>query len=392
MSHRKFRAPRHGSMGFTPKHRSKTIRAKVKHFPKDNAANPPHLTAFMGYKAGMTHVVRELDKLGSKMHKKEIVEAVTILETPPIIVVGVRGYIETPKGLRALSTVWAGHISEDFKRNYYRTWCKSKKSAFSKYAKKFADNKESIDRELSRIKKYSKVVRVIAHTQNRKIGLGQKKAHVSEIQVNGGKVAEKVDYAVSLFEKAIPVDSVFSTSEMIDVVAVTKGYGFEGVTRRWGTRKLPRKTHKGLRKVACIGAWHPARVSVWVPRAGQRGFFHRTEANKKIYRIGKSEDKKNGSTDFDLTDKTINPMGGFPHYGMVNQDFIMLKGCIPGHKKRVITLRKALFPQTSRAALEQVSLKWIDTSSKQGHGKFQTAEEKLKFLGPKKNSKIAAKQ
>lgn len=33
-------------------------------------------------------------------------------------------------------------------------------------------------------------------------------------------------------------------------------------------------------------------------------------------------------------------MGGFPHYGEVNNDFIMIKGCCMGPKKRVITLRK----------------------------------------------------
>jgi Ribosomal protein L3 len=41
-----------------------------------------HLTAFAGYKAGMTHIVRDLDRPGSKMHKKEVVEAVTIIEVP----------------------------------------------------------------------------------------------------------------------------------------------------------------------------------------------------------------------------------------------------------------------------------------------------------------------
>lgn len=61
---------------------------------------------------------------------------------------------------------------------------------------------------------------------------------------------------------------------------------FTGVTSRWHTKKLPRKTHKGLRKVACIGAWHPSRVSFTVARAGQKGYHHRTEMNKKIYRIG----------------------------------------------------------------------------------------------------------
>lgn len=53
-------------------------------FPKDDASEPVHLTASMGYKAGMTTVVRDLDRPGAKMHKKEIVEAVTVIETPPV--------------------------------------------------------------------------------------------------------------------------------------------------------------------------------------------------------------------------------------------------------------------------------------------------------------------
>ena len=66
-SHRKFSAPRHGHMGFTPKKRSKRHRGKVKAFPKDDPSKPIHLTAFIGYKAGMTHIVREVDKPGSSM-------------------------------------------------------------------------------------------------------------------------------------------------------------------------------------------------------------------------------------------------------------------------------------------------------------------------------------
>ena len=59
----------------------------------------------------MTHIVREVDRPGSKLNKKEIVEPVTILETPPMIVVGFVGYVETPRGLRALTSVWAGQAS-----------------------------------------------------------------------------------------------------------------------------------------------------------------------------------------------------------------------------------------------------------------------------------------
>jgi len=209
-----------------------------------------------------------------------------------------------------------------------------------------------------------------------------------EIQVNGGTIPQKVDFAVDLFEKKVPVDTVFNQNEMIDVISVTKGKGFEGVTTRWGTSRLPRKTHKGLRKVACIGAWHPARVSFTVARAGQNGYHHRTQINKKIYRIGKIEKDEKGRvvdksacTDADLTVKGITPMGGFVRYGVITNDWIMLKGSTPGPVKRVVTLRKTLIPQTSRNAVEEVTLKFIDTSSKFGYGRFQTFEEKRKVMG-----------
>lgn len=109
-------------MAFAPKKRSKRHRGKVKAFPKDDASKPIHLTAFVAYKAGMTHIVREVDKPGSKVNKKEVVEAVTILETPPMIIVGVVGYIETPKGLRPFKTVWADHLSEECRRRFYKNW------------------------------------------------------------------------------------------------------------------------------------------------------------------------------------------------------------------------------------------------------------------------------
>ena len=220
------------------------------------------------------------------------------------------------------------------------------------------------------------------------------------LQVNGGNIEAKVDYAYSLFEKPVTVGSLFEENEMIDTIAITKGRGTEGVVTRWGVSRLPRKTHRGLRKVlhacsdppllatpgslpllrgscasdsslmlsaqtsdselppvpcsvlrstctcfqsmhgtgrrgkvvwcilqvACIGAWHPARVSWTVARAGQHGFHHRTEMNKKIYKIGVAgEASHEAATEFDPTKKEITPMGGFPHYGIVNEDYLMLK-------------------------------------------------------------------
>merc|ERR1712014_427440 len=396
MSHRKFSAPRHGSMGFYPKKRSKRHRGKVKTFPKDDAQKKPHLTAFMGFKAGMTHVVREANRPGSKVNKKEIVEAVTIIETPPMVCVGVVGYIETPRGLRALKTVWAEHINVECKRRFYKNWSKSKKKAFTKACLKWKDEvgKKEIEKDLNQIKKYCQVVRMICHTQQQILRRRQKKAHIMEIQINGGTTSDKVDFAREHFEKKLPIKNIFAKDEMIDVIGVTKGKGFKGVTSRWHTKKLPRKTHKGLRKVACIGAWHPSRIQFTVARAGQKGYHHRTEVNKKIYRMGAGYHMKDGklvknnaATEYDIADKSINPMGGFPHYGEVKQDFIMIKGCCIGPKKRTLTLRKSLLTHTKKRALEKINLKFIDTSSKFGHGRFQTPQDKAAFMGPLKKDR-----
>ncbi|EFA78250.1 60S ribosomal protein L3 [Heterostelium album PN500] len=398
MSHRKFEAPRHGSLGFLPRKRAARHQGKIKSFPKDDRTKPVHLTAFMGYKAGMTHIVRDLEKPGSKMHKKEVVEAVTILECPPMYIVGLVGYLETAQGLRPYKTVWAQHLSNEFRRRFYKQWYKSANHlVFTKYTKKYENDKKSIDGAIAAIKRKCTVIRAIAHTQVHKLNLGQKKAEVVEIQVNGGSIADKVNWVVENFEKTVTVESVFAENEMIDIIGVTKGKGFNGVIKRWGVRKLPRKTHKGLRKVACIGAWHPSRVSTAVPRAGQLGYHHRVETNKKIYRIGKAQPATGtsiptGATEFDITHKTITPMGGFVHYGVVKHEFLMIKGCVTGPRKRVLTLRKSLHAATSRPALEKVVLKFIDTSSKFGHGRFQTSDEKSKVMGPMKKQKTAAKK
>ena len=69
------------------------------------------------------------------------------------------------------------------------------------------------------------------------------------LQVNGGSVAEKVDFGYNLFEKEVRIGSIFVKDEMIDTIAITKGRGTQGVVTRWGVTRLPRKTHRGLRKV-----------------------------------------------------------------------------------------------------------------------------------------------
>ncbi|CAM9981487.1 unnamed protein product [Bubo scandiacus] len=324
----------------------------------------------------MTHIVREVDRPGSKVNKKEVVEAVTIVETPPMVIVGIVGYVQTPRGLRSFKTIFAEHISDECKRRFYKNWHKSKKKAFTKYCKKWQDEegKKQLEKDFNSMKKYCQVIRVMAHTQMRLLPLRQKKSHLMEIQVNGGSVAEKVDWAREKLEQQVPVSTVFGQDEMIDVIGVTKGKGYKGVTSRWHTKNCP-------------------------ARLTGKGYHHRTEINKKIYKIGQGYQikdgkliKNNASTDYDLSDKSINPLGGFVHYGEVTNDFIMLKGCVVGTKKRVLTLRKSLLVQTKRRALEKIDLKFIDTTSKFGHGRFQTAEEKKAFMGPLKKDRIAKEE
>lgn len=118
--------------------------------------------------------------------------------------------------------------------------------------------------------------------------------------------------------------------------------------------------------------------------------------------------KNNGVIDYDLVDKIIIFMGGFFYYGEVNQDFVMIKGCCMGFKKRVIIFRKVwyiiickvnllmcqismiviivfifqfLLVMFRKKVMEKISFKFIDIFSKYGYGRFQIFEEKKNFLG-----------
>lgn len=371
MSCRKYHAPRHGSLQFRPKKRAASVKSAIRAYPADDASTPCHLTGFLSYKAGMTHVIRTKEvRAKNKIQTKEVLDAVTILETPPMIVHGIVGYTTTVNGLQRTKTVLANNLSENVIRRMFKqayvpgiTYEDSRK------------NKGYTPEDIEELKK-SDYIRLIVNSQVHKIkSIGQKVSHVTEIQVNGGSIADKIEFGLKYFEKEINVTDVFNKNDFIDTIGVTKGKGFQGTVKRWGTTILPRKTNKGIRKVACIGAWHPSRVMYSVARAGQMGFHRRTQQNLLVYGIG------NGATpiqtDFDLTVKTINPMGGFPHYGNITNDYVMVKGAVTGPVKRVVTIRK---PVHTRAAKE-VSIKFVDTSSKIGKGRFQTSDEKRAFFG-----------
>ncbi|CAL9238399.1 unnamed protein product [Arabidopsis halleri] len=166
----------------------------------------------------------------------------------------------------------------------------------------------------------------------------QKKAHLNEIQINGGDVAKKVDYAYSFFEKQVSIDAVFSKAEMIDIIGVTKekvlGIQLESHTQWLELGKT------------------------------DTGYHHRTGINKKVYKIGKiGQESHSSMTEFDRTKKELIPMGGFPHYGVVKEVYLMVKGCVVGPKKRVLSLKQSLVKHTSRVTLKDIKLNFCDTSS-----------------------------
>lgn len=74
-----------------------------------------NLTAFLNYKAGRTHIVGQIDMPESKVNKKEVVEAGTIVEMLPIVTVGLVDYMETHRGLWTFENIFVEHISNECK-------------------------------------------------------------------------------------------------------------------------------------------------------------------------------------------------------------------------------------------------------------------------------------
>uniref|UniRef100_A0A3Q3WCJ5 Uncharacterized protein n=1 Tax=Mola mola TaxID=94237 RepID=A0A3Q3WCJ5_MOLML len=196
---------------------------------------------------------------------------------------------------------------------------KGKKKAVTKYSKKWQDEtgKKQLDKDFERTKKHCTLIRVIVPAQ-----VGRTVYNVTQSGFSNH----------------------WSTNSC------------------WHTKKLRRKTHKGLREVV----WHPARVGYTTACAGQKGYHHRTEMKKKIYHIGKGVHIQNGKVIrnnaskktmtrlAESDNKCVSLQGGFPHYGEVNNDFFMVKGCVVGAKKRLVTLRKSLLVNISRRSMAAV--------------------------------------
>jgi large subunit ribosomal protein L3 len=174
-------------------------------------------------------------------------------------------------------------------------------------------------------------IRILAATQPRLAAVPKKKPDITEIKVDGGSIQEQFEYVKGLLGKTVSITDVFKEGYFMDVVAITKGKGFQGPVKRWGIKILPRKSRKTKRGVAAIGPWKPARVLYTVPRAGQMGYHQRTEYNKRILKIG-------------IDGKTVTPKGGFLNYGEVKGTYLLVDGSLPGPAKRLVRLRHPARP------------------------------------------------
>jgi large subunit ribosomal protein L3 len=305
------RWPKRGSRSYSPRKRAKSIVGRIDFWPE--VSGGPQLLGFSGYKAGLTHVFLIENRERSPEFGKEVKNTVTVIDTPPMLACAIRAYEKTGEGSRALTEGWMNNPPSDLRRRV-------------RLPEEVGQTKfpEKISSSLDRIAE----VRILLATQPSLSSVPKKKPEIVEIKVGGGTIEEQLKYAESILGKAIKITDVFKVGEFVDAVGVTKGKGFQGPVKRWGVRILQNKARKTKRGVATTGPWHPARVMPGVPRAGQMGFHHRTEFNKRVLMIGSDGAR-------------MTPEGGFVRYGVVGGDFLALKGSVMGPAKRLIKLRKA---------------------------------------------------
>ena len=86
-----------------------------------------------------------------------------------------------------------------------------------------------------------------------------------------------------------------------------------------------------------------------MPQAGQLGFNYRTEINKRILKVGTTNDIK-----------SITPKSGFQNYGLVKNDYIIVKGSIGGPAKRLVRIRKS--QDRNRKGIKEPKINYISTS------------------------------
>ncbi len=315
MAHRN--KPRSGSVAFVPKKRAKKETPRVHSWADISETT---LLGFAGYKAGMTNVIALDNRKNSPTYGMEIFIPVTVIDTPPMIIDCIRAYAPGYFGRETFTDVWADELDENLRR---RIKLPKKRRNQEKKLEEIEDNLDSIID-----------IRVIMQTQPELTSLSKKTPDLMEMAI-GGSLKEKFEFARKFLGKEINIGDIFKENMFVDVIAVTKGKGFQGVVKRWGTTIQPRKSGKGRRHIGSGGSWKPARKLWCEPQAGQLGYHTRTEYNKAILRIGEDG-------------REVTPAGGFLNYGYVKGTYVMLFGSVPGPAKRIVRLiyprRKLPYP------------------------------------------------
>ncbi|HET6809031.1 MAG TPA: 50S ribosomal protein L3 [Nitrososphaera sp.] len=314
MGHRKYSAPRRGSIAFRPRARAKSLEARVRTWPQ-LAAEKSSLLGFAGFKAGGIQILTVDDREKTPNFGKQLLNAATVIATPPIRIIGIRGYKHDLYGQHAIFDVYAKDLPKELSR---------------KFDSKIKD--DGLSQVESLLDIANDVMAVVAVSPN-SIGLAQKVPFVFEVAVSGEEARSQYDYVKNILGKEIKIADVFQIGQNIDVFGITRGKGIEGPITRFGVKRKQHKSRKSVRAVGTLGPISPAVVMYTVARQGQRGFHQRTEYNKRILIIS--------NTDKDA-ENSINPPGGFKHFGLVRGDYIVVRGSIPGVPKRLVKMRQPI--------------------------------------------------
>jgi len=313
MGHRKHSQPRRGSLAYLPRGRAKSMEARIRAWPNIDSEEPK-LLAHAGFKAGCVQIVSVDDREKTPNAGKQLVSIGTVLVTPPVVIIALRGYSKNNDGRHAEFDIY----SKDLPKNISRLFKTKSEGSDEEKAKKM-------------LNKIIEIVAIVAITPQN-AGLEQKKPYVFEVPVKGGDIQKQFDFVKELLGKEVKIDQVFESGVNVDVAAITKGKGWEGPITRWGVKRKQHKSRKSVREVGSLGPISPQYVMYTVPRAGQRGFHQRIEYNKRIMVMGNTEQKE-----FE-----INPSGGFKHFGLVTGDYVILNGSVPGTYRRLIKLRSQI--------------------------------------------------
>lgn len=267
------------------------------------------LLAFPAYKAGMTHVMA-IDTSKNSITKGETLSLPsTILECPPIKLYSVRLYTEDVYGRKVAKEIVVGKDKQLWRRLLTKKTDEAALKAIQPDA--YAD------------------ITVTILTQPGKTTMGKKRPEIFESRL-GGTNAEKLAWINDHLNKEISIDEVFVEGEYVDSHAVTKGKGFQGPVKRFGIGLKPHKSEKGRRAPGSLGGWVAQQHFMYrVAHAGQTGYHQRTQFNNMILKIGAEP-------------KDVEIAGGIPHYGVVRNQYLIVKGSLQGAKKRMITLTKAI--------------------------------------------------